>query len=237
MNLTLKTQTDESKNLIVAEDKNNKKVKSLDQGLVFNIQKFSLHDGKGIRTLVFLKGCPLRCKWCSNPESQNRDPELAYNANKCIGVKACGWCIEACERAAIYQRDDGKMGVDRLLCNNCGHCLDVCPSKAFELFGQILSADEIIKMVEDDSVFYARSGGGLTLGGGDPVFQPVFAANLLRTAQTKGIDTAIETAGHCRWEDLKNIGRYSGTIFFDLKSMDPLKHRQGVGVDNNLIPV
>ncbi|MBT6502752.1 MAG: glycyl-radical enzyme activating protein [Deltaproteobacteria bacterium] len=206
-----------------------------DQGLVFNIQNFSLHDGAGIRTLVFLKGCPLRCKWCSNPESQDRNPELGYNANNCIGVNECGWCLEACEREAIHQKNNGKIDIDRSLCNNCGDCVNVCPSKAFELFGQIMSTDGIIKMVESDSVFFARSGGGLTLGGGDPVFQPEFAANLLKAAHARGINTAMETAGHCQWEDLSNICQYADTVIFDIKSVQPLKHRQEVGVGNKKI--
>ena len=211
------------------------RIKPPDQGFVFNIQKFSLHDGQGIRTLVFLKGCPLRCKWCSNPESQSSTPELAYNANKCIGLEACGWCLQACEKAAIIRYGDDKIEVDRSLCNNCGLCVEVCPSKAFELFGRIMNSDEIIKTVEEDTIFYARSGGGLTLGGGDPLFQPVFAGHILRAAQAKGIDTAIETAGHGRWEDLKNLIQHLNTIFFDLKTIDPFKHKQEAGVDNRLI--
>ncbi|UCD59240.1 MAG: glycyl-radical enzyme activating protein [Candidatus Hydrogenedentota bacterium] len=204
-------------------------------GLVFNIQKFSLHDGSGIRTLIFLKGCPLVCEWCSNPEGQSFSPELAYNADKCIGTTECDRCLQVCKTEAVRVRDGGKVEIDRKSCTNCGECVDACPSKALELFGKYMSVDDVIGAVEEDSGFYARSGGGLTLSGGEPLSQPGFVGRLLKTAQSRGIDTAIETSGVCDWTDLKGVCGYVNHIFFDIKSLDPEKHKRATGVDNELI--
>lgn len=204
-------------------------------GLIFNIQKFSLHDGSGIRTLVFFKGCPLACKWCSNPEGQSYSPELAYNSNKCIGTAECDMCRQACPRGAVRQVNDGKVEIDRKLCDDCGACVDVCPSRALELFGREMSVDDVIKVVEEDSGFYARSGGGLTLSGGEPLSQAGFVGRLLKAARSRGIDTALETSGYCDWEDLKYACGLVNQVFFDIKSMDSKKHKDAVGVDNGLI--
>lgn len=209
--------------------------KTADQGLIFNIQKFSLHDGSGIRTLVFFKGCPLRCKWCSNPEGQAPYPEFAFNQNKCLGTAECGWCIQVCDRGAIQGDEKGQIKISRELCNNCGNCKQVCPSRALEIFGQYRKVEEIIDIIEEDSLFYARSGGGLTLGGGDPLSQPGFAGRLLKSARNRGIDTALETAGHGDWQDLEHICQYADTVFFDIKCIDPEKHKSETGITNKLI--
>ena len=206
-----------------------------DNGLIFNVQKFSLHDGAGIRTLVFFKGCPRKCKWCSNPEGQSYSPELAFNTNKCIGTAECDWCMRACKLEAIREGADGKIEIDKNACDNCGECAEACPSKALELFGAYMTVDEVISVVEEDSGFYARSGGGLTLSGGEPLSQAEFAAKLLKTARARGIDTAIETTGHCAWEDLANICPHVNQIFFDIKSMDADKHKAGIGVGSERI--
>lgn len=206
-----------------------------DKGLVFNIQKFSLHDGSGIRTLVFLKGCPLACTWCSNPEGQSYSLELAYNENKCIGTDECTMCAEACRQGAVRESDDGKIEIDRALCDNCGECVEACPSKALELFGKYMSVDEVISVVEEDSGFYARSGGGLTLSGGEALSQIGFVVRLLKTAQSRGINTALETSGLCSWGDLENACRHVNHVFYDIKSMDPAKHKTATGIDNKLI--
>ena len=205
------------------------------RGLVFNIQKFSVHDGAGIRTLIFLKGCPLACDWCSNPEGQSYSQELAYNADKCIGVSECDFCRRVCEPNAIRVRDDGKVDIDRTACTECGNCVEACPSRALELFGTYMSVDEVIKVVEEDSSFYARSGGGLTLSGGEPVSQAQFVVELLKAAAGRGIDTALETSGLCNWNDLEEICRHVNQVFYDIKSMDAEKHKRATGVDNRPI--
>jgi pyruvate formate lyase activating enzyme len=205
------------------------------RGLIFNIQKFSLHDGSGIRTLVFLKGCPLTCKWCANPEGQAYTPELAYRPDKCIGTSECDRCTGVCEVDAIRYGEDGRVEISRELCTDCGRCVDVCPSKALELLGTSMSADELIRVVEEDSSFYARSGGGVTLSGGEPLAQIEFVLEFLQKARARGVDTAVETSGLCRWEDLEQACRLVNHVFFDVKALDRGKHEEGAGVGNERI--
>ena len=205
------------------------------RGLVFNTQKFSLHDGSGIRTLVFLKGCPLACKWCANPEGQAYTPELAFRPDKCIGISECDRCREACEADAIRFGPDGKVEIDREACTDCGRCVHVCPANALELFGTWASVDELIRVVEEDSRFYARSGGGVTLSGGEPLAQTKFVLEFLNRARARGIDTALETSGLCKWEDLEEVCRLVNHVFFDVKILDRVKHEAGAGVDNERI--
>lgn len=204
-------------------------------GLVFSVQKFSLHDGAGIRTLLFLKGCPLSCKWCANPEGRSYTQELAYNPDKCIGGSECDRCRCTCGVGAILEGQAGKIAIDRGLCTNCGDCVDSCPSNALALFGNHMSVTEVIRIVEEDSRFYARSGGGLTLSGGEPLCQATFVERLLRMARSRGIDTALETSGLCPWEDLERVCPHVNQVLFDVKTMDPEKHREATGVGNQRI--
>ncbi|MBI1960473.1 MAG: glycyl-radical enzyme activating protein [Candidatus Rokubacteria bacterium] len=204
------------------------------EGLVFNIQRFSVHDGPGIRDLVFLKGCPLRCRWCSNPESQDARPEIACNAERCIGMDACGRCRPACPEEAIGT-EGGRIRLDRGRCTRCGQCLEACPAGALRLFGQPMSVEEVVRIAEEDSVFYARSSGGITVSGGEPCQQSRFVEALLRTCRDRGIGTSVETTGHAEWEDVERVCRYAETVLYDVKSLDSGKHRAFTGVPTTLI--
>ena len=204
-------------------------------GLVFNIQKYSVHDGPGIRTVVFLKGCPLRCKWCSNPESQKPQPQLVYNRNKCLTLEHCVRCLEVCTAGAIKGGEGNRIHIDREVCTECLLCTKACPSLALNVYGETMTVAQVIDKVEEDSAFYSRSGGGLTIGGGEPMHQAEFAVSLLKEARRRRIHTAMETCGFCQWEDLKAACGLMDTLLYDVKSMDPEKHRTFTGVSNELI--
>ena len=206
-------------------------------GYVFNIQHYSVHDGPGIRTIVFLKGCPLRCQWCSNPESQLQHPELGYNPQKCIGINKCLRCAEVCLYGAVKQDPDenDKILIDRQLCKECLLCTDACPSKALEVFGEQTSIDEIIQAVEKDSAFYARSGGGLTFSGGEPLMQAEFITEVLKVARRRRINTTIETCGHADWLDFAKVCQHLNSLIIDIKCIDTEKHKKFTNVSNELI--
>jgi pyruvate formate lyase activating enzyme len=204
-------------------------------GRIFNIQKFSLHDGTGIRTLVFLKGCPLECAWCSNPEGQAYGAEIVYSRERCIGTSECDRCIQACPIRAIGQDDDGRVRIDRESCDNCGDCAPACPARALEMSGDLVSVEDVMGVVEQDGGFYVRSGGGLTLSGGEPLSQGAFVKKLLLMARTRGLDTVIETSGLCSWRILEEITPEVDQIIYDIKCMDPEKHKQTTGVSNESI--
>lgn len=205
-------------------------------GCVFNIQQFSIHDGPGIRTIVFLKGCSLKCRWCSNPESQFSQPELAYNENKCIGTLECRLCLQVCGNGTIWEEECGKkVGVNRELCINCGECAKVCPAKALEVLGEYTNVKEVLRTIQEDTVFYTRSGGGLTLSGGEPLLQAEFACELLKEAKSCGMDTAIETCGYAEWHNLEKVCAYLDTVFYDIKCINLEKHKRFTGVSNKII--
>jgi pyruvate formate lyase activating enzyme len=206
-----------------------------EHGLIFNIQKFSLHDGTGIRTLVFLKGCPLACEWCSNPEGQGDSAELVFTRALCIGTDECERCLRVCGPRAISCGSDGKVEVDRLACDNCGECTSACPSKALEMSGRLMCVDDVIREVEEDGSFYARSGGGLTVSGGEPLSQAEFVKQLLITARRRGLNTAIETSGLCSWKSLEEVAPHADQIFYDIKCIDLERHTQETGVSNQRI--
>ncbi len=205
------------------------------QGYVFNIQHYSVHDGPGIRTIVFLKGCPLKCKWCSNPESQQLLPVLAYNQSKCIGIDQCLYCVETCTYGAITRGDDNRIAIDRDLCSACLLCAENCPAKALIAYGKLRTVQDVLDAVEGDSMFYARSGGGLTLSGGEPLLQHEFAISLLKEAKRRRINTTIETSGYSSWEVLEQVAPHLDSIIYDIKCMDPEKHQQFTGVSNEQI--
>ena len=204
-------------------------------GIITNIQRFSVHDGPGIRDVVFIKGCPMRCLWCSNPESQNGHPEIAFSKDRCIGHKDCGWCLAVCPVSAIKPSEDEKVNIDRVLCSNCGECVKVCPSKAIRLYGDVMAIGDVMKIIEEDRDFYLRSEGGVTVSGGEPLYQADFVCELLRNCQERAIHTAIETTGYGSWKDLENVCQYTDLVFFDIKHMDTRKHKEFTGVSNELI--
>ncbi len=210
--------------------------KSLNENLngsVFNIQRFSIHDGPGIRTLVFLKGCPLRCLWCSNPESQNIWAEPFLTRTKCIG---CGLCKEACPTGAIdllHAPSEDSSFQD--ICIHCNKCSNVCPSRAIVQKGGLMSVSEVMKTIRKDISYYKNSSGGVTIGGGEPCFQPDFAAEILRQCKSEEIDTTVETCGFASWENLKKLADYTDHFLFDIKHMDSEMHKKLTGQSNDII--
>ena len=201
------------------------------KGIVFNIQKFSLHDGPGIRTIIFMKGCSLACKWCSNPESINRNQEIMTYDVRCIGCKKC---MQACPAGAIVLTEKGREIVwDK--CNNCLECARVCPSKAIECTGQYMTVDEVVKKVEDDRTFYKNSNGGMTISGGEALVQAKFVGEVFRKCREKGIHTALDTTANTFWEELENVLEHVDLALVDIKHMDPDMHRRGTGVGNEMI--
>lgn len=204
-------------------------------GTIFNIQKYSVHDGPGIRTIVFLKGCSLHCDWCSNPESQNPEPQVACNRDKCLGTDKCTRCDGICANGAFGFAENGKIARLTEKCQDCEACVEACPTDALFTYGYKTTVDEVLKKVEEDSVFYSRSGGGLTLSGGEPLFQKDFALALLREAKKRRLNTCIETCGQVPWAVLREAAPLLDTIMFDVKHMDTKKHAEGTGAGNETI--
>jgi len=200
-------------------------------GMIFNIQRYSIHDGPGIRTTVFLKGCPLTCFWCQNPESQHKRPEIFFQKDQCT---ACCACISACPNEA-NTLTDGIMSVDRDRCKGCGKCVEACPSRARTLVGRYAGVDEIMEEILRDRKYYTNSGGGVTLSGGDPLAQPEFALALLQACKTAGLHTAIETCGCASWPTIEPLLEFTDLFLFDIKCMDPERHQTSVGRPNDLI--
>jgi pyruvate formate lyase activating enzyme len=200
-------------------------------GLVFNIQRFSIHDGPGIRTTVFLKGCSLHCFWCHNPEGIRLKAENQFFPSRCI---VCGACVDACKEGAQLLQD-GKRAYLREKCVVCGDCIGTCYAGALVSAGRSLTVDEVVKEILLDRPFYETSGGGVTLSGGEPLVQADFSISILERCKEEGLHTAIETAGNCRWEHVAEVLPVTDLIMMDVKQMDPEKHRWATGVSNKLI--
>jgi pyruvate formate lyase activating enzyme len=201
------------------------------KGTIFNIQRFSLHDGPGIRTTVFMKGCPLRCWWCHNPESQAAAPELMFRAARCIG---CNACLAACEQGATRPLD-GHLDVDHGLCTACGACVAVCYAEAREIMGREVTVAELLDGILRDVPFFEESGGGVTFSGGEPLYQPAFLLAILQACKAREIPTALDTCGLASWESLDAVRPYVDLFLYDLKLMDAERHRRFTGASNALI--
>ena len=200
-------------------------------GVVTDIQRFSIHDGPGIRTTVFVKGCPLRCFWCHNPEALEPRPQLQYFPDRCIG---CGACVDACPEAA-HAIHDGIHRFDRSRCTGCGLCVETCYARALLMAGEVKSADEIVEVVLRDTAFYETSGGGVTISGGEPLQQPRFTRAVLAACREAGVHTAIETAGHVAWDHLLTVLPETDLVMMDIKTMHTEAHRKATGVSNERI--
>lgn len=201
------------------------------KGLVFNIQRYSIHDGPGIRSTVFFKGCPLRCKWCSNPESLNPFAELMVRDIRCNG---CGRCIKVCSPGALSMAASG-LRLDRGKCDLCLKCIEACWEDAIELAGKQMSVEEVVEECSKDELFYRNSGGGVTLSGGEPLLQADFALELLSRLKERGFSTALDTCGHIPWEIMEKALDYTDLVLFDVKHIDGEEHSDGTGSDNKLI--
>lgn len=201
------------------------------KGLVFDIQRYCIEDGPGIRTTVFLKGCPLHCRWCSNPESQEDKIELMYKRLSCT---FCGTCIEVCKKGAPSLIGD-RIVTDRLKCDGCGDCVAACLNGARQLTGYWVKPDEVAEKITLDSLFYTNSGGGVTFSGGEPLHQAAFTAEVFRLCQRQGIHRAIDTCGYASEEDLLDVLKFVDLVLFDIKHMDSEWHRKYTGVGNERI--
>jgi len=201
------------------------------KGIIYNIQRFSIHDGPGIRTTVFMKGCPLKCVWCHNPESIEKKPEIAYYQEKCI---CCGACTSRCP-LKLHATNIHEHIFTREGCTLCGSCTQACHSKALEIIGRELTATEVLFDVKKDEAFYRSSGGGMTLSGGEPLLQPNFTLALLMLAKNDGLHTCVDTCGAIDYEILCKVAEFTDIFLFDIKETNTLRHKEYTGVSNEVI--
>jgi pyruvate formate lyase activating enzyme len=200
-------------------------------GIIFDIQRFAIHDGPGIRTTVFFKGCPLQCPWCHNPESLAPDEEIMLWADRCLG---CGACLDACQNEALARLDGRTVRISGR-CRVCGACCGVCPAQAREIVGRRVTVDEVMQEIEKDVIFYDESGGGATFSGGEPLMQPDFLDDLLRCCRRRGIHTVVDTSCYAETDVVRRIRENTDLFLCDLKIMDPESHLRLAGVGNELI--
>ena len=201
-------------------------------GKIFEIKRFSIHDGPGIRTTVFLKGCPLSCKWCHNPEGISTKPEIAFIEKKCA---ICGACVDACPNGAQQINAEGKRLFDRQRCVVCGKCVDACYPQALLLYGTDVTFNHLMNEISADMDFYSNSGGGVTLSGGEPLLQADFCAELLKRCKMAGIHTAVDTSGYVQWDAFQKVLDHTDLFLYDLKHMDSEMHVKNTGVPNQRI--
>ena len=200
-------------------------------GMIFDVRRFSIHDGPGIRTTVFFKGCPLSCWWCHNPESQHMQKEIMFRENRCI---RCGNCFEACPEGAVIQQGEN-FQTDLAVCVQCGICVPTCPAEAREIIGRQASMKEIVEQIERDRSFYEESGGGVTISGGEPLMQPGFLLELLRACKREEFHTALDTCGYASWGVMEELIGLVDLFLYDLKLVDDRAHMLYAGVSNELI--
>lgn len=200
-------------------------------GFLMDVKPFAVHDGPGIRTTLFLKGCPLKCVWCHNPEGISRTPQLAFYAHKCVH---CGECAAVCPRGAHRMRE-GRHEFFPEPCNACGACERVCPGGALRLFGRKISVGQAVEILLKDRLFYEESGGGVTLSGGEPLLQSAFCREVLAEMKKEGIHTAVDTCGFVRWEAFEQVLPVTDLFLYDLKHTDSAQHRKLTGQGNELI--
>lgn len=200
-------------------------------GTVFRIMRYSTEDGPGLRTTVFLKGCPLSCAWCHNPESKSFEPDFIHHANHCIN---CGSCAEACPHSAIEMLEEGP-AFPTSACDRCQQCIAACPADAREFLGKVMSVAEVLKEILKDRVFYEESGGGLTLSGGEPLSQPEFSRQLLNACKHEDLHTALDTTLHAPWSSIEDLLPHTDLFLVDMKLLDGHLHKHHTGTDNNLI--
>lgn len=206
-------------------------------GIISNIQRFTVHDGPGIRTELFLKGCPLKCLWCSNPENLKMEPQVGVVNKNCIGVDKCGWCLKACspEGNILIVEDNEVVRIDRTKCVNCLACAKACPAGALVIYGTKYTVPEIVKIIMEDHTFYETSNGGVTFSGGDPLVQWEFTLAVLRECRRRSIHTCVESELYCKTEILDEILPFTNLFFTDIKHMNSEKHRKYTGVGNETI--
>ena len=203
------------------------------KAFIFNKQKYNMYDGPGVRTLVFFKGCPLRCKWCSNPEGLERKYQIMFKPTTC---GSCGSCVPVCPQKIHSISSTGEHIIDRSIdCIGCGQCVEVCVPDALKVAGQQVPVSELLEYIEQDRAFYDQSGGGVTLGGGEVTSQPEAAINLLQACKQEGLHTAIETCGYTKKETILRFAEYVDLFLFDLKHIDPDRHFELTGVRNEMI--
>lgn len=206
------------------------------QGIVFNIQRFTIHDGPGLRTELFLKGCPLRCDWCSNPESWMPQIQVGVYKTKCISYKKCAMCEDVCPDKTMLKFYRGKLvEIDRDKCTNCLACADECPSDAIKQWGKSMTVEECMVEIRKDVGYYERSGGGVTVSGGEPLLQSDFVAELFQACKAEGIQTCLESTFHADWKEIEKVLPYTDIVISDIKHMDSEIHKKYTGVRNDRI--